>query len=257
MKDIRFVATDHRVSGSLERYFEQNGFKLKPFQIPSENAEVFSKIDEVLLLVCPIYCCGVYLSVEAIWKRHLQLFSPETLLLIAGFKGDRHSNYLDLFNLPADLNDFLKNTRTAKEKWEPVFSGGLDMKEKLKRFFQGHGDESVTDILHKILRVLNIAQKEMDNYHTSYEELKTELIHPSRLSEKWLELKNRWVNYYPFFEFLPFRQVFYSVDHLFKVVTPYFTSNCEEEYLFRELKCKENLKIIKDQLAHIGNHYVN
>ena len=44
----------------------------------------------------------------------------------------------------------------------------------LLRFFEGHGDESLTDAFDKLLRTLRIAGDELKIHQASYEEVKNE-----------------------------------------------------------------------------------
>ena len=223
--------------------------------MPSPNPIDLKGID-ILLVVSPFYCNNIYISAEAIWKRYLHLNSPDAIMLTAGFKTAKHSNYLDLLQLPANPQAFISRAKTAAGKWEPPFSGGLNIAEKLRRFYQGHGDDSVTDVLHTIIRIFSIADVELKQYQTPFEELKADLFVSNAVTTKWRELKNRWVNYLPFFQCLPFWDIFIGVDQLFDQIDPFFATDCAEEMLFWELNCLETLKQIKDQLATICNQYV-
>lgn len=255
MNCIPYIATDRKIGKTLESYFLQHNFELKPLGLPSPNP-LDIKGTDILLVVSPFKCNNIYISAEAIWKRYLNLNSPDTILLTAGFKAVTHSNYLDLLQLPSNPHVLLSSAKAAADKWEPPFSGGLNIAEKLRRFYQGHGDDSVTDVLHTIIRIFSIADVELKQYQTSFDELKENLFVRNGVTEKWRELKNRWINYTPFFQCLPFWNVFANVDQLFEQMDPFFAADCAEEVLFWELHCLETLKQIKDQLATICNQYV-
>lgn len=255
MNPIPYIATNHRIGKTLESYFLQHDLELTSVCLSKSTPSDLAGF-EILLMVSPLNCNNIYVSSEAIWKKYFQLNSPDTIMLTAGFKSVEHTNYIDLLHLPADPKAFIKNARPALEKWEPPFSGGLNIEEKLQRFYQGHGDESVTDVLYTIIRIFSIAHVEMQQYDTPFADLQKELFSLNAVSAKWLELKNRWVNYIPFFHCLPFWHTFMEVDRLFDHIDPFFASDCSEEMLFWDLNCLETLKEIKDQLASICNQYV-
>lgn len=255
MNCIPYIATNRQIGKTLESYFLKHHLELKKVILSNYNPSDFTGIP-FLLIVSPFKCNKIYVSAEAIWKKFLYLNSPDTILLIAGFKSAKHSNYIDLLQLPTDPHKFLAEARSVAEKWNPPFSGGLNIEEKLQRFYQGHGDESVTDVLYTIIRIFSIADVEMKQYGTSFEELREDLFIKNAVTQKWQELKNRWVNYLPFFRCLPFWTVFSEVDQMFDHIDLFFNSEFSEEMLFWELKCLETLKKIKDQLAIICNEYV-
>ena len=252
MNLISYITTKDDFPTALSSYFEAHGFSLQPYELDNTKETQVS----VLLLFTPFYTNGIYVSAESIWKKHLSTIQPKTILLTAGFRKAKHPNHLDLLDLPASFPSFLRTALPVEEEWQPIFSGGLDMDEKLQRFFEGHGQESVIEILHNIIRILNIARAEITIYQTSYAAITEDLIRPSNLAEKWRELRIRWVNYFPYFEYLPFQNLFCKVDQLFNFIDPFFSSGCEDEELLNELNCIGNLKTIKDQLAMIGNQYV-
>lgn len=255
MNRIAYIATNRRIGKTLESYFLQH--KLEPKSVGfSDTDPIDLKGINILLIVNPFRCNNIYISAEAIWKKHLHLNKPDTTLLTAGFKSVKHSNYIDLLQLPDDPHAFIAQAKVAAEKWDPPFSGGLNIEDKLKRFYQGHGDDSVTDVLHTIIRIFSIANVEMKQYGTSFDELRADLFFLNGVREKWVVLKNRWVNYLPFFRCLPFWNTFSEVDKMFDYIDPFFSADCSEEMLFWELNCLETLKQIKDQLASICNRYV-
>lgn len=255
MNRIPYIATNSRIGKPLEAYFLQHNLRLSHVCLSDANPSTL-KGANTFLMVSPLNCNNIYISPETIWKKYLQLNNPDAIFLTAGFKSVQHSNYLDLLQLPENLPAFIDQAKPASQKWEPPFSGGLDIKEKLRRFYQGHGDESVTDILYTIIRIFSIADVEMKRYGTPFRELSQELFTQNAVPEKWRELKNRWTNYLPFFQCLPFWDVFTRVDRLFDHIDPFFRADCSEEMLFSDLNCMNTLKQIKDQLATVCNQYV-
>ena len=130
------------------------------------------------------------------------------------------------------------------------------MQEKIRRFFEGHGDESLTDAFDKILRTLRIAGDELKIHQVDYEEVKKELLLPSNLPEKWATLKSRWANYFPYFSCLPFFNKFKQIEEWLVAINPYFEIGCEQESLFWQLDCPGKIEKIKSNLTSISKHYV-
>ena len=209
---------------------------------------VLKKDIDVVLVYCPMFFHKYYLSSEIIWKDFLKVKMQEVKLIFVGFRERGVAkNYIDLLNLPSDWEMFFSTAKQAKENWEPLLSGGLDAQSQLRKFYLGHTDESITDLIGAIKRKLVILQNNLVE-GDSYEESIATLNITTVLPQQWKDLLYRWGRYRYLFDSLPFVAEFNRVDELMKSVDPYFQQYCTSEQLFKDLLCVEVLTEIKEIL---------
>mgnify|MGYP005666360043 CR=1 FL=1 len=256
MREILCVASQIQVVNALKQFFTDSGYSFRHLALPVQEEALRVEGNAVVVLMSPLACNRKYISAEFTWKQYLREHLPNALFIIAGFSNFQQDNYLDLLSLPNDVPAFLNRAEPAGTNWNPVFTGGLDMRVLLARFFEGHGDESVTDELNGILRILKIAGDELKHPDVTYEEVHRELLLANRLPERWNTLNNRWINYYPNFECLPFFSLFQKVDLALQHIAPYFRGECAQEALFCELDCILHLENAKSDLVKIEQLYV-
>ncbi|MEN0003046.1 MAG: hypothetical protein AAF798_02840 [Bacteroidota bacterium] len=251
-KGIGIISSDKTIFNHLKRRLTAAEFEPYHLSTPTEKT-----IFDYHILSTPLFIGQTYVATTALWKKYFKATQPTTKLITSGFQAQQHSNHIDLLNWPDDVSLFLANARTVSEEWEPIAEGGLDIQRKLYRFFEGHGDESLTDVLHRILMTLTMAHDEMDKYQVAYTEVYEELLQHSNIASKWQLLLNRWVNYLPHFAALPFFTTFKSIDQALQTIAPYFEGGCTNEQLLRNLDCLETLRTIKEDLEIIARQYVN
>lgn len=250
------IITNFSILGqTLEKIFSGQGISCAHYTLPLEKDLPELVQDDVLIIQEPIFINNNYLSASLCWKNYLKLHSPMAILLNAGFGKAQDANYLDLLKLPVNAAEVLLHARKAEEEWMPVTTGGVDVAQKLNRFFEGHGDESVTDELHKMLRICKIARDELTVYGANFETVRAELLLPNKLPLKWNVLQGRWQFYMPYFEILPYFRDFEELGKLFYAVAPFFTNECSDENLFWETLCVERLEQLKNGLEKIENSY--
>jgi len=257
MQSVTYIGNNPPIQRVLSNYLEAQNIRMEAFFLPFKEELTQLEEAKIIILSSPMYIDGVYVSAEGLWKNYLEYHTPEAILLIAGFLEAKHPNYLDLLKLPKKLEAVLSDAKTASDNWPPVTTDGLDMMEKIHRFFEGHGDESLTDAFDKILRTLRIAGDELKVHNDSYEEVKNDLLLPSKLPAKWTILKSRWANYFPYFQCLPFFELFKEIEQWLLEIDPFFETGCEQETLFWQLNCLEKIEKIKSNLTSISKHYVS
>jgi hypothetical protein len=255
MNKLVIICTNQSLSTTLEKIFSGNGRSIAHYSLPLEKDIPEFEPEDVLVIQEPILVNNNYLSASFCWKNYLKLHSPRTILLSAGFGKVQDPNYLDLLKLPTDIENVLFNARTTEEEWIPRTTGGVDVLKKLYRFFEGHGAESFTDELHKMLRICKIARDELKIHQADYSEVREELLLPNKLPDKWNVLQSRWQFYQPYFLCLPYYGEFAKMGSLFKDIAPFFTNDCAEEDLFWETACVEQLEDLKTGLEKIENLY--
>ncbi len=255
MSKIFIISNHPELSATLESKFSGLGRPVHKYSLPLKNEVPEIGQDDVLVIQEPIFINNNYLSASFSWKNYLKLHSPRAVLLSAGFGNLQDANYLDLLKLPADIEEVFFHARMAEEEWVPCTTGGIDVQEKIFRFFEGHGDDSVTDELHKMLRICKIARDELKIHEADFTEVRNELLLPNKLSHKWNVLQSRWQFYMPYFECLPYYQDFAKLGSLFKTIAPFFANECTEESIFWETRCVKNLELLKTGLEKIENSY--
>jgi len=207
----------------------------------------------VLLLFSPVWHHDMYISCDKSWKKYLSIKSPKIRLISIGLRNEQHPNYIDVLNLPKDFGQFFKNARTVSEEWEPVDTWGLDIEEKLKRFLEGHGADSIREIFTPINRTLKITHDELMQ-GTSFKELEENIIKPGNLHKKWQIFRNRFTNYYPFFGCLPFFDLFRKINISITHIHPFFQANYNTPEHFLSKEWMAELKNINLLLSEIETY---
>ncbi len=224
------------------------------------NHEVFTQYSvniiaaQIIIIIEPLYCQFKYSTFSPIWKNYLSVQSPNTKLIIMGFCNYQSRNYIDLLNLPKDFNTYVKNALPVSAEWEiPI--DGADMLEYLKRFFEGHGGNSLLSKLNQLKQSINIAQTQIVNKESTFEEIWKELLLPFAKPE-WQELINRWKNYYLYFEYLPFYPTMQEINQKLSEISEFFSCEIPPEKLFLKLNIDSSLNQIHQQLTEIDKLYI-
>lgn len=255
MKQISYIATNRQLPQALHPWFEAQNYSLQALLNYDKTGIPPLSNTNILLLFVPFFHNNVYISIENVWKKYLELNYPNILLLTAGYIKHTHANYLDLLQLPENLEYFIEHAKSLSEFESMPFSGGLIIEDKLQKFYEGHGDESLTDELGKVYRIVTMATDEVKIHQSSYIEILENLFQANNIVEKWGVLINRWHNYLPFFEGLPFFGTFKEVDAILKQIAPFFEQECKTESQLIDFHIKEKLHIIKQKLEIIGRQY--
>jgi hypothetical protein len=256
MNKIILITNHSSLAKMLKSHFSGLGKSIIHCSLPLKEALPSLENDDVLVIQEPVFINNNYLSASLCWKNFLKLHSPKTVLLNAGFGNGQDENYLDLLELAEDVGEALFNARMVDEEWVPITTGGVDVSKKLHRFFEGHGDESVTDELNKMLRLCKIARDELKIHEAEFAEVKNELLLPNKLPHKWNVLQSRWQFYIAYFQSLPYYRDFERLGEILKTVAPFFNGGCEDEDLFWTTNCVERLEQLKSGLEKIENSYV-
>jgi len=163
-------------------------------------------------------------------------------------------NYIDLFKLPKDFDEYLENSLSVSEDWEiPI--DGADILEYIKRFFAGHGGNSVLSKLNSLRQTFNIAYTGLADGSLSLDEIQNELLFPHGKAE-WDELLNRWKNYYPYFEYLPFKPTMEKINKTFADINEFFSYENITKQIFSEKQINERLDNVYTDLHKIDKLYI-
>lgn len=182
-----------------------------------------SNEQQIIILRSPVQVGAWLLSPEQLWKNYLAEQFPSCKFIVTGFAEAQHSNYLDLLNPPADLIEFMQQARPADEDWLPINTGAINMTEKLKNFFSGHGKESIMDILAKILRPLKMTLEAVKVQNRSFQEAAEFML--ADFPSNWQLLESRWQRYFYLFNCLPFFELFEKSNTLIENLSANLKNN--------------------------------
>jgi len=241
-RDVLIVLNEH--------YFTKyNNTKLN---IVSGYTENQTKI--INIIIDPFLVNKRYFTLAPIWKRYIAVHSPNSKFIILGFKNYQSHNYIDLLNLPKDFIAYLENALTVKEDWEiPI--DGADMLEYLKRFFKGHGGNSLLSRLNAVRQTFNVADTQLVTGESDFEYIHNELLLPIGKPE-WRELISCWENYYPYFKYLPFYPIINKINANFLKITDFFTCNNPTKILFLRHNFNKMLEDVNQKLVEIDRLYI-
>ncbi len=248
--DIFFLATNQSVPAYFAQHVGAKGLRMVPFDYEDglSNCKVF-------VLFSPLYVNGHYVSSDSVWKKYCGQYSPEMKFLTAGFANPSISdNCLEISDLPNDLSQFITNAKTAADaNWKPTDTGGLDMMDVLRRFFNGHGNESIMQQFSKLLRIPANIQSAL-NLNFPLQRIYDLYLSDGDLAGRWQVFLNRWNRYYPFFSCLPFYPKFQEIEKLVQKINVFFQSDKGGINLYLQIGCSEGIETIKNLLAEIAPH---
>ncbi|MEZ4983786.1 MAG: hypothetical protein R2795_01910 [Saprospiraceae bacterium] len=202
MRNVLLVNGGRKTPLALTAYAARSGVALVSCDGLVGSLDAFGEIDAVVIL-SPAWAGGTYVNTLDSWERLLVTHHPNIHLIVASFQEQEHSNHLDLLRLDEYGEDWWEETQPIASMRPFAAFDGMDLSKKLHRFFAGHGQESITAVMSRIRMVVQMASRELLKSQTPYEEIYAELVAPAKLSEKWEEWNNRWVNYYPLFAHTP------------------------------------------------------
>ncbi len=252
---LAYIAdTGNPVPLAMRSYFERQGYLLEPYQ----NNKVFF---EALLIFSPILHAHQYQSPEGVWARYLANEYPAVKMVVLGSIASKDPNYINLFDLPIDWQVFLAQVPPAKRflQEKPVFTDGMDMEEKLKRFLVGHGNESVASIVGdtyiKLVPKLKSLRNDADG--SVVQKLIGELSEERAANMRRI-LAARWYNYQNAFDYLPFHSIFEGLKVSIPLIldtTAWDIPKSHEEAKTALILYLENLKTAQADL-HALDEYI-
>ncbi len=238
-----YLGNKTKVVKVLQQYLSDQGITLMKYEIeqnPPENMEY-------LLLLEPIQIHTKWYSVSTIWKNWLLDHHPNVKLISAGFTKSNHLNVLSLLELPANMHEWLKKVRPARDyvfqamskkaiighkryeyrdTWENYpLPLGINIKGEIERFLVGH--ESAPQ---KIWNFVNI----LSDLHERLKGLTAKQIQEKDGTALILILE-RWEHYKTIFRYLPFYLSVQSImDKLFLIQRRLTNTNNDQQHSFEK-----------------------
>lgn len=257
MKTKIHYLTDHQpiINQLIEKY---NGLDF--VSIKTKSMEGVS----ILLIIEPFKVNDRYIAVSEVWRNYLKVKAAEVKLIVAGFIAYEHPNYIDLMALPNDLEVFVQAAANIQEEylfpWDSnpkeryKWAVGMDMVDKLRQLFKGHGKQSIAAQLSKIRATIDI----LDEVAREGIEERWQAV----LEEFWemgvKEMQyfcDRWYNYYDFFKYLPFYKQAEEINQMVKKISPFFQySKPPTAIAFLNHKCLNKIELIKNHLNEIKKY---
>lgn len=209
-----------------------------------------------VMLMLPIWHHHAFMDTSGLWERHLAAQQPDVRLLAASYQNLQHPNHLDLLRLDTYPHDWWEHTLpVAAAPQLPAFEG-VDVAEKLHRFFAGHGQDSVVAVMSRIRLVVQMASRELHKMHTPYAEIYEELVQPAHLEQKWQEWRNRWVNYFPYFENTPIVASLRKAADIASSIERWMLANGTQEEGLLDGSILDALDAMREALQQIEQQYV-
>lgn len=244
MKTIHYLSTERYVIRYLTNYFAQFKYRLTALNFSLFDSTSISEV-QYLLIVEPLMVHDIGISVYTLWKTYLVEHNPDCQLIVLGIKDleyIQYSNYLDILRLPKDFCAFLKQTKSVQETWAYIPTDVVDMRMRMKRFFKGHGEEDMTKELIENYRKLSIFLMDMIEEKEEKEPIQLD----STFKKNWRTLLNRWKNYFPLFDFLPYYPQLIETNETIKKLNELM----QEKELW-----EEELELLMDLLYEINQTF--
>ena len=240
----------------LEKHCHAMGFVLKTVDLTTETWKHELPSSYGVMLLLPAWGGDLFLAPQNLWYRFLIQKHSHLRLFFVSYQQLSYCNHFDLLELNTyTKDDWLRVPNIAEMPKIPDFEG-IDLQDKLKRFFAGHGQDSVVATLSRIRLVVQMASREFSGMQTPYEDIFRELVQPAQLHKKWVEWKNRWIYYYPLFQYTPFAANLKKIATLTNTLEEWMRSGGQDEALIRNGQVLSVLNEVRSELKSIEEQYV-
>ena len=225
---IHYLSSKKGIIDHLVSLYHEEGIVFEPF-----SSDLTLKTVQYLLLIEPFEDNSEYFAASKLWKNWLAQKAPYVHLIVATFAHSRHSNFINLADLPRSLKNQFASVVPVKE-FVPEYShtvkinnvkrhimfdpwniylplSGQDINKVMERFIRGH------DKSYSYFEQLGRIRKDMDdliywkekqkNQAKKSLELTQKIHHLYKNIQKELDyLLNRWNQYEGLMSFLPFQK---------------------------------------------------
>ena len=253
---VQIFSDDPFAARPLEKRLSQIGLEHTIYKPGEEiNATHF-------VLFSPIWCNEKFVVCDRVWKKYFEAYKEENTrpfrkikLITAGYVRAEDENYLCLLDLPEDLSSFLENALPCHEDWEPFAIKGLDVTEILRRFYLGHGKDSVLAAFDSIaIKVYDIEKYRHTMPFLAIIDEAAGLVSPEKLSHLWLNFRTRWEHYFAYAPSLPFYLRLVELEEISNKIHIFFQTGCTDVNLFAENNVAAHIRRIKNILEECSTY---
>lgn len=256
MKTILLMQCGRSIPEELEVYCNAMGFDLKKLEAATDNWKDLLPTSYAVMLLLPAWGGKTFLAPENLWYQFLRNNYSHLRLFFVSYQVNDHANHFDLLNLKNySPEHWLQVPNVAEMNSLPNFEG-LDLNDKLRRFFAGHGQDSVVAVLTRIRLVVQMASREVLRMDTPYEEIFEELVQPAQIHLKWTEWRNRWIHYYPLFQYTPFADRMSKVATASATLEEWMSSGGQDQEPLKNGRVLNVLNEVRTELKAIEEEYV-
>ncbi|MEM9918261.1 MAG: hypothetical protein AAF990_09215 [Bacteroidota bacterium] len=247
---IYFFGNNEVMIKKLSAYFNKRNYTLKKYDL--------NQLDSVhyLLLIEPYSIQGNYFDIHRIFRNYFEKESSrhsKLKLLVAGFDtGCDCRNYLNLLDMPSNIDAFLLRAGVIREPWKIRPSNG-DLIAQLDKFFMGHHRVSLFQRLNYLqFGITNIKDAiegniEGQNHETAW------LNAADILRTEMDSFTNRWRNYSIYFECCPFHQPMKEVQKLMGHLRSYIFEQSDQS-VFERYDCPRVVADIRKELVKMQEY---
>jgi len=256
MKTILLMQCGRTIPKELGSHCRKMGFELKQLDSATDAWKELLPTAYAIMLLLPAWSGKTFLAPESLWYQFLLNNYSHLRLFFVSFQANEHDNHFDLLNLNSFTKDHWVQVPNVMEMKPPPNFEGLDLNDKLRRFFAGHGQDSVVAVLTRIRLVVQMASREVLRMDTPYEEIFKELVQPAQIHIKWTEWRNRWIHYYPLFQFTPFADKMQKVATASATLEEWMSSGGQDEDPLKSGRVLSVLNEVRTELKAIEEQYV-
>lgn len=241
LQRIHYIANNALVLSILSDYLQTQGYECTEYSISERPHEV-----DLLLILEPFSIDSTLYTMSTAWKPWLMEFRPHTRLVVAAFAESRHSNCLNLLNLPDDLSGWLGKVRSVSDfpliptgnesendktkfvdTWTfDLIQSGYDLNAQMRKFMTGHEESKSFFAQISAMRLesqhLRYYQGEIKQGNTTYDIEKKFKVSCDRLGSLWNYFTHRWNYYSTVFNYVPYQpainKIREKVEHLHSVM---------------------------------------
>lgn len=231
LQRIHYIANNRVVLPILSQYVQRsNNFEWIEYSI-LQRPEV-----EYLIILEPFRIESELFTLSSAWKPWLKEFRPKTRLIVAAFAQSRHSNCLNLLDLPANLelwlqnvppvSDFsMANTGKVTDAGEAIFvdtwdfglsNPGYHLKSQMRKFITGHEETKsfyaqMVDMQQQ-LNGLQYYYEVVKKDDVSEDEKAKERSFREGLLKNWGYFEHRWHYYSAVLDYVPYQEAINKIQ---------------------------------------------
>ena len=249
------VVPNATLSEAIKSNFSKESVQWLPDDVYQQSGFCPSELS-VVLLADLVEVEQQWYNLVNIWQAYLMDHGFAGKLLVIGFERNEHPFFIHAFQVTG-WGEKVEVSETTQSWGVPfIVTHALEGREALKRFFDGHGQQSIMATVYKLNRKLNLLQREIKAGEFHYDTLIQDHIDAKVLVKWWNAIKARWENYKELLLWMPGCHKIYQIRAHISKIDPFFREDCKYMELFNNLDVIGNFTLLQSDLAEIRNSYV-